>query len=281
MVRQATPDAPVAAASPGGRRPSLARLFAAQVGYSVKSTLRNPLSAFFTLVFPLMFLLLFNALLSGSPTASGLPFAQVYSPGIAVFAMVAACFTTLAINVTTLRDLGILKRVRGTPLPGWLWMAGRVVAAVTVAFLSVTLMIIVAILVFDVEIVWHTLPAAILTVAIGGLTFCALGMAATAIIANAEAAPAVLNLLVFPLLFVSGVFFPLNSAPEWLTTFAKFFPIQHLAAALQADFDPATAAPGVMWSDLAVVAAWGVAGVILAVRFFRWENQPGARRRVR
>jgi ABC-2 type transport system permease protein len=108
---------------------------------------------------------------------------------------------------------------------------------------------------------------------LGSASFCALGLAATALVANAESAPAVLNILVFPLLFVSGIFFPLDNAPTWLTTFAKIFPIYHVAAALQDDFNPATAGAGFRWADLAVVALWGAAGAVLAIRYFRWENQ--------
>lgn len=256
------------------RRPSTARMISGQVGYAVKTTLRNPLGAFFTLVFPLMFLVLFNALMAHTTMSGGLSFAQVFSPGIAVFAVVAACFTNLAISVSTARDMGILKRVRGTPLPGWVWMTGRVSASVLLSFLSVTLMMTVAALAFDVHIVWHALPAAIATVILGSAAFCGLGLAATTLIANAESAPAVLNILVFPILFVSGIFFPLDNAPTWLTTFAKIFPIHHLAAALQADFNPTISGAGFQWADLAIVALWGVAGAFLAVRYFRWENQP-------
>lgn len=257
------------------RRPSTTRLVARQVGYALKTTLRNPMGAFFTLVFPLMFLILLNALL-GSTMSGGLPFAQVFSPGIAVFAIVAACFTNLAISVTTARDMGILKRVRGTPLPGWIWMTGRLSAAVVMSVLAVTLMMTVAAFAFDVQIVWRALPAALVTVVLGSASFCGLGLAATTLITNAESAPAVLNLLVFPILFVSGIFFPLdNNAPGWLTTFADLFPIHHLAAALQADFNPATAGAGFRWMDLAIVAAWGAAGGVVAIRYFRWENRSG------
>lgn len=75
-------------------------------------------------------------------------------------------------------------------------------------------------------------------------------------------------------LAVAGIFFPLDGAPGWLSTLAKLFPIEHLAAALQADFNPATTGYGIQWMDLAIVAGWGLAGAALALRFFRWENQP-------
>jgi ABC-2 type transport system permease protein len=257
--------------------PSRVRMLAGQVQYANRTTLRNPLSAFFTIAFPLVFLLIFN-LLSGSQSVAGpggagqVSFAQFFTPGIAAFGIVAACYINLAISTVTARDLGILKRVRGTPLPPLLFLVGRILSSVLFAFASVVVMTAVAMVLFDVVLPTDTLPAIILTVLAGSACFCALALAVTAIVPSAEAAPPIVNVTVFPLMFISGIFFPTQGVAAWINTVANIFPIKRLANALQVAYNPATAAPGVQWGDLAVIAAWTVAGLIIGLRFFRWES---------
>ena len=128
------------------------------------------------------------------------------------------------------------------------------------------------VLVFDVDFRWDTVGGLLATVALGAACFCALGLAISGLCPNGDAAPAIVNFSIFPLIFISGIFFPLDDAPSWLTSLASMFPIQHLANGLQYVFDPRTAAPGVNGGDLAVLAAWTVIGSVLALRLFKWEN---------
>ena len=100
----------------------------------------------------------------------------------------------------------------------------------------------------------------------------ALGLAISGLCPNADAAPAIVNFSIFPLLFASGIFFPLDDAPELLTTLAKLFPMQHLADGLQYAFDPRTAGLGFNGGDLWGLLAWTVACTLLALRFFRWDS---------
>lgn len=248
-----------------------------QVRFENRSFWRNPPAAFFTIVFPLMFLLIFNLIfggddipIGGGRTLSGSTF---YVPAIAAFSVVTACYTNIAISVATARDLGVLKRVRGTPLPPAAYLLSRVIHSSLVALLLVAVVTLAGAVFYGVDAPGGTLPVFVVTVLVGAAAFCALGLAITGAIPNAQAAPAVVNASILPLLFVSNVFIPLNRAPDWLVGFSRVFPVRHFADATMAAFVPDSLGPEFVfdWTDLAVVAAWGVAGLLLAARFFSWE----------
>jgi ABC-2 type transport system permease protein len=269
-----------------GRRPSPGPLLLRQIRHQNLLFWRNPFSAFFTMLFPLVFLLLFNTLQGGERLASrgGIRFTQFLTPGILAFAVVSACYTNLATSVPINRDEGILKRVRGTPLPPWIYVAARVGSAVWMALIASLLMVVVSVALFHFRVEWRLLPAAAVTLALGAACFCACGLAVASIIPNGEAAPAVANFTVLPVLFVSDIFYPLDKAPAWLTVTGSLFPVKHFALAIEQDFSPFTASLGFRWGHLAVVAAWLLAATVVAVRRFRWEpstDTPGAGRRRR
>jgi ABC-2 type transport system permease protein len=264
-----------------GSRPATGPLLLRQVRHQNKLFLRNPFSAFFALGLPVMFLLLLGSLNSGQRLAErgGIRYAQFLTPGLLVFAVVSTCYTGLVTAVAINRDLGILKRVRGTPLPGWLYVAARVLSSVWFSVLSAVVMVAVGVLLFDVQVVWRTLPAAVSTLLLGAACFCALGMAVAALIPNGEAAPAVANFTILPLVFVSDLFFPLDNAPGWLRAVGSVFPVKHFALAMEEAFDPSVPGQGFGWDHLAVLVIWGAAGLLVAVRRFRWEPRTGGRSR--
>jgi ABC-2 type transport system permease protein len=235
--------------------------------------IRNPLSAFFSLAFPLMFLLLFGSLFGNEVVddATGVRAIQFLTPSMVVFAVVSSTYINLAIVVPINRDEGVLKRVRGTPLPPSAYLAGRIASAVWFALIAVVIQILAAVVIFDFQIVWSTFPAAVVTVLLGIACFCALGMALAAVIPNGETAPAVANATALPILFISGVFIPLDDAPEWLRTVGSIFPVRHVFLALRDSFDPFVQGSGFAWDHLGIVALWTVFGVAIAARFFRWE----------
>ena len=235
---------------------SAAALALKQFGYENKAFWRNPAAAFFTFVFPLMFLVLFNGIFGHS---------QFFVPAIAAFSVITACFTNIAMGVTIARDQGVLKRIRGTPLPALSYLIGRVLHAVFIAVILVVIVTIVGIVFYDVDLP-DSLGRLALTLAVGAATFCSLGLAITAAIPNEEAAPAIVNAAVLPLSFVSDIFVDSAGAPEWMQTLGDIFPIKHFAQAMLASFDPAFRE----WSEthLVVMAAWGLGALILALRFF-------------
>lgn len=247
-----------------------------QVGYENRSFWRNPAAAFFTIFFPLMFLMIFNLLLGNDEvpfpggSVSGSTF---FVPAIAAFALVTACYTNLAMGITFSRDQGVLKRKRGTPLPPISFLAGRIIHATLIGLLMVGVVTLVGVVVFGVDIPASHLPALALVVVVGAASFCALGLAITCVIPNADAAPAVVNISIFPLLFISGIFIPLDDVPAWVEKVAGVFPVKPLAEAIRAPFNPFANGDVIEWSDLAVVALWGAAGLIVAARFFTWESR--------
>jgi ABC-2 type transport system permease protein len=234
-----------------------------QVRFENRAFWRNPAAAFFTFVFPLMFMVIFNVLIGrGNSEAS-----RFFTPAIVVFVGITATYTNLAMSVTMARDEGILKRMRGTPLPAWAYLAGRIGHAIVIALLLVVIVAAFGAIFYGVAVPWTHLPELLLTLVLGAATFCALGLALTAFVPNADAAPAVVNATILPLLFISNVFIRLDGAPAWIDAISSFFPVRHFADAMLDVY----AGTGFTWSDLGVMAAWGLAGVLVALRFFSWE----------
>jgi ABC-2 type transport system permease protein len=262
-------------------RPSALSLWWHVLRYHNKVFLRNPFSAFFSLVFPTMFLLLLGGLIGREPVDDipGVRVAQFLTPSLLVFAVVSTSFINLCIVVALARDEGILKRIRGTPLPGWVYLAARVGSAVWFSLLGALLQVVVGVALFGVRIVWPLVPAALVTVLLGIACFCALGLAVAALVPNGEAAPAVANFVAMPLLFVSGVFFPIDNAPAWLSVVGSIFPVKHFNEAIRDDFNPLHTGSGFAWGHLGVIALWLVIAAVVAMRYFRWEPRGAVRPR--
>jgi ABC-2 type transport system permease protein len=245
-----------------------------QVNYTNKAFWRNPASAFFTLIFPLMFLVIFSVLFGNGRVrvAPGVAVntATFYVPAIAAFSVITACYTNIAIGLSFARDGGVLKRTRGTPLPAWAFLFGRIVHAVLIAVLLVAICAAFGAVFYHATLPTQTLPAFLLTLVVGAATFCALGIAITAAVPNADASPAVVNGSILPLLFISNVFIPLQNPPAWLNFISNLFPVRHFADALVGSFF-ALSGSGFQGGDLLIIGGWGLAGVLLAARFFSWE----------
>lgn len=250
-----------------------ARLALRQLRFDNRAFWRNPPGAFFTFVFPLMFLVIFTALFGNSTVdvfGREISTSTFYVAAIGTFSIITATYTNLAISVTFSREQGILKRVRGTPLPAWVFMTSRITHAVFVALLLIAIVTAFGAAFYDAEVPTRTLPAFLLAIAVGAFAFSALGLALSSVIPNADAAPAVVNASILPLLFLSGIFIPIMDANAWYVTVAKLFPVYHFAEAMQAAYFAPTGS-GFEWGHLGIVAIWGLAGVLLAIRFFSWE----------
>ena len=245
-----------------------------QARYENKAFWRNPPAAFFTFAFPLMFLVIFNLLFGNSEvelfgrSTTGSTF---YVPAIAAFSIISACYTNIAMSVTFARDQGVLKRKRGTPLPPWAYLFGRILHSCVVALLLVAIVCAAGVVFYGVDLPTVTLPAFLITLVVGAAAFSSLGLAVTAIIPNADAAPAIVNASILPLVFISDIFIEPEAAPEWLTSFANLFPVRHYALAMLASFNPFETGSGLRVNDLLVVGAWGAFGALVAARYFTWE----------
>ena len=247
-----------------------------QVRYVNKAFWRNPSRAFFTFAFPLMFLVIFTALLGNGTVHIGtlsVKASTYYVAAMASFGVITACYSNIAMTLAFQRAAGILKRIDGSPLPGTSFLGSRVVHALFVAVLLVAITAAFGWAFYGAEIPRGVVLLRFLVMlAVGAASFCALGLAVTAVVPNADAAPAIVNASILPLLFLSGIFIPFgNNTPTWIVWIARIFPVRHFAVGMQSGF----IGTPFDWTDVIVVAVWGLAGLLLAIRFFSWEPRSG------
>lgn len=252
-----------------------AAIVARQLGYEQKSFWRNPASAFFAFLFPIIFLVVFATLFRNSRNTIGsvsVAYNDYYIPALTAFGVIGACFTNLAITVSFRRDTGMLKRLRGTPLPPWAFVLGMVGSSVIISVLLTAITVGFGIGVYGVHVPQH-IGAVLVTLAVGAMVFCVLGLAMTVFIPNADASPAIVNAVLLPLVFISGTFFPVDPT-SILARIATYFPVRHFIAAMYGGFDPAHLSDtGFSGDDLLIMAAWGLGALFVAVRGFRWEKR--------
>jgi ABC-2 type transport system permease protein len=246
-------------------------LVAWQIRYEQRAYWRNRGRGIFTFVFPLMFLVIFASLNKGTTlgTRGNIAYNDFFVPGILAYGVIATTYVNMAIGTAILRDEGILKRMQGTPLPRWAYVAARIGSTVVIVALMTAITLALGIVAYGVDLHLATLPGLILTLILGTAAFTTLGIGITRFIPNAEAAPVVVNLTVLPLTFISNIWFPTDNMPRGLVDVAKFFPIRPLADGLQYAFDPRHHGSGINGADLRSLAIWTAVGIFLMIRFLR------------
>jgi ABC-2 type transport system permease protein len=229
---------------------------------------RNPSAAFFNFFLPLLFLALFGAILSDNEELL-----QVIVPGIAGMAVMSTTFSALAMTITYLRESGVLKRVRGTPLPTSAYLAGIAGNALTNTAVQVALIAVAGTLVFGLDPP-QDYAALVVFVTLGAVCFASLGVALSHAIPNFDSAPAYVNAVFLPVIFISGVFYDADDAPDVLRAIAEVLPLKHLIDGLTGAL---VSGEGVVDNlpALLVLALWSAAGIVLAVRGFSWESRRG------
>lgn len=241
-----------------------------QLYYEQLSFWRNPFGAVFTVGFSVVFLCLLSA--SGGASSSsvlhGQRLIQYYVPGFAAYGVMSVSFNLLAIGLVIRRETGLLKRIRLSPLPATTMVAALFANSFVVSVIQVVLLLAVGKLGFHVDLP-HNWVAFLLAMVVGVVCFTSLGLAAQSVIPNQEAAGPMISITFFVLLFVSGLWYPLQPGST-LAKIAGYFPARHLILAMFAPFDLIPGQSSWAWHDLLVVAIWGVAGAVLAVRRFEW-----------
>ena len=225
---------------------------------------RNPSAAFFNFALPLIFLFLIASVFNTDKEEL-----NTLVPGIAGMAIMATTFTALAFNLTFLREQGILKRVLGTPLPRTTYFGGLLGSAVTNAVVQVLLIVTIGHVVYDVSWPQDWFALAVFTT-LGVIAFGAIGIAFAQLIPNFDAAPAYVNAVFLPVVFISGVFYDDGDLPTVLKGVAEALPLKHVVDGLQGAI---VTGAGVAdnWGAVAALAIWAVGGIYAAVRWFRWE----------
>lgn len=248
------------------------RLFRLQFRSDLLRFWRNPQSRYFTMLLPIVFLVIFAAIFKGTTVVDGhrISITTFYVPGIMTLGIISASYVNLTQAVVTQRESGELKRVRGTPLPASFVIGSRAAVGVIVAIVMSALLMALGLVAYGVTIVSSTVLGLVLAVVVGAASFVCIAFAVSTRIRTAEAAAPTTNLTVLPLYFISGVFVPESQIPPFLRGVAAIFPIHHLSQALLRPFtDPHGA--GIAAGDLLVVAAWGAAALLIAARTFRWS----------
>jgi ABC-2 type transport system permease protein len=227
---------------------------------------RNPTAAFFSFILPLLFLFLFGAIFSNDQKTL-----NIIVPGILGMSMMSTTFNALAMNITFLREEGVLKRIHGTPMPPSSYLAGVAANAVSNAAVQVVIVVVAGKLFFGLGWPKDWLELAVFAV-VGVATLAALGVAFSHVIPNFDAAPAYTNIVFLPVIFISGVFYDVDTAPQFLRDLARILPLTHVIDGLSAAMVTGAGLADHV-GDLAVVAVWGLFGAFFAVRGFSWESR--------
>jgi ABC-2 type transport system permease protein len=259
------------------RRPdqmSDARSIGHQLRYDLLILWRNPQSRFFTVLLPIIFLVLLTSLFGNhSHLINGhvIKNSTYYVPGIATLGIIASSFVNLVITVVDQRESGILKRRRSTPVQAWVLITSRMLASVILAVVLVTVIAAIGRIVYGVHLPTSTLPAFVLAVIVGAACFCCIAFAVASFIRNEDSAQPIIQATILPLYFISGVFVPKDQLSSTLRNTASAFPVSHLNDALFKAFDPATTGSGIAVTHLLMLAAWGAAGLLVALWRFSWS----------
>jgi ABC-2 type transport system permease protein len=242
-----------------------------QIRYEQRAYWRNRGRGVFTFVFPVMLLVIFASLDQGAHIASrgNIAYDDFFIPGILAYGVITTTFVNLAMGTAILRDNGVLKRMQGTPLPRWAYVIARILSASLVTLVMAVVVLVLGKALYGLDFRLAQLPALIVTLLLGTAAFTTLGIGITRFIPSAETGPVIVNLVIWPLTFISNIWFPIDSLPKILKTIADIFPIKALASGLQYVFDPRHHGSLFDASSLRTLAIWTVIGVYLMVRFLR------------
>jgi ABC-2 type transport system permease protein len=226
---------------------------------------RNRSAAFFNFLLPLIFLALFGAIVHGHQNEL-----DVIVPGIAGMSVMSTTFTALAYNLTFMREQGILKRIRGTPLPSGVYLGGLALNAVTNTAIQIAIVVVAGRVFFNLG--WPPQPLTLVVFVIAGVAaFALLGAALSHAIPSFESAPAVVNGVFVPVILISGVFFDVKHVPGFLRDIAQALPLEPLINGLTGGLVAGHGSISHHLTALAVIGFWALVGVVLAVRGFSWE----------
>jgi ABC-2 type transport system permease protein len=246
------------------------RLVAHQIRYEQLAFWLNRVGAIFTVGFSVVFLVLLGASAGNSRISylGNIKLVDYYVPGFVAYGVMAACFTTLATTLVVRRETGLLKRLRLSPLPTWALLTSIFVSTMIVAVVQVVLLLIIGRFGYAVHFpqAW---AAFVLVLAVGIVSFSAMGVAMSTAVPNQESGGPVTSIVFFVLLFLSGLWFPLK-ANSGLAKFSNYFPVHHLILAVDAPFEFQRGVSPWPWHDLLIVAIWGVGSTVVALRRFRW-----------
>jgi ABC-2 type transport system permease protein len=251
-----------------------------QGGLEIKQFTRSREAVVFTMAFPVIMIIIFASIFSGE-IGGGVKFTQYFITGMIASGLLSVGFQSLAIQIPAERDRGVLKRLRGTPMPGWVYFAGKVIMVLIIGVVETAILLAVSTLFFDLD-----LPASaarwltFLWVALLGISACTLcGIAFSSVARTARSAPAVVTPVALILQFISGVFFVFTDLPTWMQQVAAIFPLKWMCQGLRSVFLPdsfASTEAAHSWElgrVALVLGAWCVIGLVLCITTFKWTTK--------
>ena len=272
----ATPQAPEQA-----ELPPLRRTVGVRFRVELLSFLRGKESVVFTLAFPPLLLVIFGAVFGRQQLPGGISFAQYFVPGMIASGLLASSFQNLAISIPIERDTGSLKRLQATPMPPSAYFLGKVLLVGVISLVEIVLLMVIGLLFYDLSLPteasrWLTFA----WVVVFGVAACTLlGVAFSGFVRNGESAPAIVSPIAIVLQFISGVYFVFSALPPWMQQIASVFPLKWMTQGMRSVFLPdayTVNEPAGTWEHgriALVLALWCVAGLVLALRFFRWRSR--------
>ncbi|MFG1775667.1 ABC transporter permease [Micromonospora sp. NPDC049048] len=274
-MKPATPASTAAA-----RRPGPVGLSLRQSRLEITQFLRSRESVVFTMGFPVIMILIFAAIFSDE-IAPGVSYTQYFITGMIATGLMTVSFQNLGVWIPIERDRGVLKRYRGTPMPKWVWFAGKVIMVVAIGIAETVLLLAVSVALFDLELPgtaakWLTFG----WVSVLGITACTLcGIAISSLARTARSGSAVVTPVALVLQFISGVFFVFTELPTWMQQVAALFPLKWMCQGLRSVFLPeafGAREPGGSFEldrVALVLVAWCVIGLVLCLTTFRWTTK--------
>jgi ABC-2 type transport system permease protein len=240
--------------------------------YGLLAFSRNRKARLLTLIFPLLLLVIFDGVFHGGHTevnGVSINYGEFFVPSVIVFSLTTSNLAMLVASVVSQRELGILKRRRATPLPASTLIVSQSATVITMAVISVIVLVIVAGVAFGTAPAAGGAPALVLAVVFGSAAFCGLGYALTTFVDSADAAQPLIQMVMLPLFFISGVWVPISELPGWLQAVARIFPVEHVADLVHRAY-VGVVPTGPLLADVAVLIAWAVVGAAIAARRFQW-----------
>jgi ABC-2 type transport system permease protein len=247
------------------------RLVRHQLQWEQRLFWRSREAAVFVFLFPILLFALLTAVYNGE--IDGQPASWVLLAGMIGYGAANTAFSGLAITLVTRRELGILKRIRGTPLPPAVYLTAVLISITIVFAIQVVSLFVLGRLLKSTP--WPSQLLSLgLALALGAATFAALGLAITGFIRSQEGSSAVLNVIVLPMAFLSGSFGETQHYPRVLRAIGAVLPLKYLLDLIKGIYLHGHQ----IWDEpaaVAVLAAWGLFGMVVAVRTFRWEPREG------
>ena len=246
----------------------MARLFVHEVRSQQLLFWRTYEAAFFTFLLPIIFLVMLGAVY-GDAEIDGIHGATFLLAGMIGYGIASSAFAGLGITLVIRRESGVLKRVRGTPIPPIVHLSGVITSMIIVIAINVIVQLLIGHYAFDAA--WPAAPVSFaLELLLGAATFATLGVAITGLVRSAEGSSAIVNAIYLPMTFLSGAFFSTESLPAFLQAIAEVLPLTYLLRMLRDSFVEGDSIAD-QGANVAVLLAWAAVAVVFALRRFRWE----------